>query len=85
VNSVLRNRTVLGTSDNATNAVKRDLTLEKTTDICKAAEVATSHGKIYHTEPDTIHTVPEQKNLGSQSTRRSHREIRQDLANRQEK
>ena len=64
---------------------ERELTLEKTIDICKAAEKATTHGKVYRTEPDTVHKVTEQKNKGLQSTRRPLREMRQDSFNRQEK
>ena len=57
---------------------ERELTLEKTIDICKAAEKATTHGKVYRTEPDTVHKVTEQKNKGLQSTHRPLREMRQD-------
>jgi len=60
---MLRDRIVLGIRDNTTQQLllrEKDLTLEKTINICKATENATLHGKAYRTEPETVHKVSSQ-------------------------
>jgi len=63
VSLMLRDRIVLGIRDNTTQQLllrEKDLTLEKTINICKATENATLHGKAYRTEPETVHKVSSQ-------------------------
>jgi len=53
IDSVLRERIVLGVKDMTTHQIilrERDLTFNKTIDICKAAENAAMQGKAYRAE-----------------------------------
>jgi len=58
LNSLIRDRIVLGIKDSTTQQIllrERNLTLEKTIDICRAAENATLQGKMFRAE--TINKV----------------------------
>ena len=62
LNSLIRDRIVLGIKDSTTQQIllrERNLTLEKTIDICRAAENATLQGQMFRAE--TINKVEAQK------------------------
>jgi hypothetical protein len=66
VSSMLRDRVVLGIRDAVTQQMllrERKLTLDKTVDICKAAENAATQSKAYREESETVHKVNEHRKI----------------------
>lgn len=83
INSMLRDRIVLGVRDNTTQQMllrERDLTLEKAINICKAAETATAHSKTYRMEHDTVNKLTAHKRHESSASQQAGKQTKPNTA-----